>query len=581
MSRPALISSPLSLLSVLDLCQYLNNLPDHGREKKHEYTPEKLEDLSDRASSSYREYSLPKKNGTLRTIHGPTEELKTVQRDICRLLNQYQKELNSPSAYGFVPGRNIVDNAERHTSKNVVINLDLKDFFPSITTEMVAKTLAKVPVRIVRNSKLNGVLTKLMCRDGRLPQGAPTSPAMANLVCHPLDLNLEALAKKHRFAYTRYADDLTFSSNYPKIAEDVFINIIYQRCEKLGFTVNRAKSRIQRSSSRQIVTGLVVNQKVSVRRKYYRTTRAMLHNWEKLGYEKAQAKFIENYTRGDTYNLDNVLLGRIEFIGMVNNHKLPLHERKNKMLSDSRYMRLLAKYWELKNGQDYSFIQDTKILKRLVRFNRLAENIAMIKNNQFSSRDRFIRYCTYTFVQLEELYKAYYLIRFQGSYEMIGLHFFEGNPAFKKMLLGKKPEDANSESIDLARESAKRKTSFTDYKTFMLEQQFLSDCYLSSGRNPPKLPGLLRRLRNFYVHGSAFSKRDEADLKHTLAGIARINAAYKEKHQKDRKMPQDEVRAKEEYLIFEWIDGGNYDAVRTFLGEVVKLVRFEFEARKT
>lgn len=579
MSRPALSSLTYDLLSVQDFCDYLNDFSSEEK-RKQAYTPELLRELSESASSFYKEFRIPKKNGTERFIHGPSAELKAVQQGLCTLLNEYQKALDSRSAYGFVPGRNIVDNAARHVGKNVVINLDLENFFPNITSAMVAKALTNAPVRIPLTSNLNEVMTRLVCREGQLPQGAPTSPAMANLVSHPLDLNLEALAKKHRFIYTRYADDLTFSSNYPKIAEEVFINIIYQRCEKLGFTVNKAKSRIQRSSERQSVTGLVVNRKVSVKKKYYRTTKAMLHNWKTLGYEKADAKFKKTYKKGDNFNLANVLLGRIEFIGMVNNHKLPLHERKSQLLSDRRYMKLLAEFWELMNGQDYSFIQDQKILKRLLRFNRLAENVAMIKNNQFSSRDRFIRYCTYTFVQLEELYKAYFLIKFHGDHSKIGGHFFDKNKAFRRMLLGKKSEDATAESVAKAKQAATSKTSFADYKAYMLESQFLDDCFYLSGRNPPKLPGLLRRLRNFYVHGSEFSKRDEADLKQTLASIAVTNAAYKKKHQKNRIMPKDEVRAKEEYLVFEWIDGGNYDSVRAFLGDVVELVRYEFEDQK-
>ncbi|MBC6994307.1 reverse transcriptase domain-containing protein [Neolewinella lacunae] len=579
MPRPALLSSSFGLLSVQDLCQYLNSIPVSEPLLKQAYTPLSLQALSEVASSCYKELHLPKKNGSLRIIHGPNPHLKAVQKGLCTLLNEYQKELKSPSAYGFVPGRNIVDNAARHTGKNVVINLDLLNFFPTINSSMVAEALAKPPASIPLVSQLNQVMTNLMCREDRLPQGAPSSPAMANLVCHSLDLNLRALAQKHRFTYTRYADDLTFSSNYPKVAEEVFINIIYQRCEKLGFKVNKEKTRIQRSSGRQSVTGLVVNSKVSVKKKYCRITRAMLHNWKKLGYEEAEALFKANYPKGPLYNLSNVLLGRIEFIGMVDNHKLPLRQRKNQLLSDTRYMKLLAEYWELMNGQNYSFIQNQKIFQRLVRFNRLAENVAMIKNNQFSSRDRFIRYCTYTFVQLEELYKVYFLIKFQEDYSKIGRHFFDNNDAFKRMLLGKKKEDHSPEDVERARKEAENKTSFADYKTYMLESQFLNDCYYAKGRNPPKLPRLLRQLRNFYVHGSEFTKRDEASLKQTLEGIPAKNAAYKKKHQKDRVMPKDEVKAQEEYLVFKWIDGGDYDSVRAFLGDIVALVRYEFEDR--
>ena len=171
-------------------------------------------------------------------------------------------------------GRSIVTNAAKHKGAKVVVNIDLKDFFPSITKEMVASGTFK---NKLEPTEFKDVL-RFCFSKGRLPQGAPTSPAIANIVCWKLDVRLAALAAQPswRATYTRYADDLTFSSRKGRALHKI-IPLITKVVEEEGFSVNTDKIRVMRHTGRISVTGLVVNRKVNLPREEARRLRAIFH----------------------------------------------------------------------------------------------------------------------------------------------------------------------------------------------------------------------------------------------------------------------------------------------------------------
>lgn len=218
----------------------------------------------------YVAHEIPKRHGGTRMIHAPAGPLKAAQR---ALLDRYLARMPLHEAcHGFREGRSTSTNASKHVGNDVVINLDLADFFPTITSGRVGGMLASLEPPV--QGPALGFLTALATRGGVLPQGAPTSPVIANLVCRRLDSRLAGLAKKCGANYTRYADDLTFSgppaliSALPRIREIVVAE---------GFKVATAKTRVLRKGHRQDVTGLSVNSQVSLPRAIRRRLRAAVH----------------------------------------------------------------------------------------------------------------------------------------------------------------------------------------------------------------------------------------------------------------------------------------------------------------
>ena len=226
-----------------------------------------LQQLADRATESYCVYPLIR--GTKkRWIEAPLPDLKRTQQ---RLLTKVLYRLNStPFAHGFVPGRSIVTNAQQHVGRSWVVTLDLKDFFPSVTAKAVAKALEEID--LVPDQRR--LLLQLVTRNERLPQGAPTSPHLANLVTRDLDHQLASRGGHLGWTYTRYADDLAFSGDgdFKKLLPQVE-EIVHSE----GFCLARHKTRIRSRHQRQLVTGMVVNHRVRLPKPKRRLLRAMLH----------------------------------------------------------------------------------------------------------------------------------------------------------------------------------------------------------------------------------------------------------------------------------------------------------------
>lgn len=242
-----------------------------------------------RTGSAYVEFEIPKAKGGTRRIAAPRGPLRRVQRKI--LDGILAKVPQHDAAHGFVAGRSTVSNARPHQGAALVVKTDLKDFFPTVHYRRVAGLFTQLGYGEEVARALAALTTyRPVLDDGRvvwpgvLPQGAPTSPALANLACRRLDVRLTRLAAKYGAVYTRYADDLTFSfARPPEIAVGRFLWWVDSICQHEGFLEHAGKRRMLRAKNQQRVTGLVVNQAVHVPRADRRRFRAMLHNIKKHG----------------------------------------------------------------------------------------------------------------------------------------------------------------------------------------------------------------------------------------------------------------------------------------------------------
>lgn len=251
--------------------------------------------------SHYQRFTMPKKSGGERHISAPMPRLKRAQYWV--LDNILAKMPVHEAAHGFLPGRSILTNAAPHVGRDVVINLDLKDFFPSIGmrrvrgvfrqlgySSQVASLLALVCTEAPTDEvQLDGNRYFVARGERVLPQGAPTSPMLTNLLCRRLDARLAASAAKLGFRYTRYADDLTFSAG-PEHSRDTarLLWRVKQIVASEGLTVHPDKQQVMRKHRQQHVTGIVVNDKLSVDRDTLRRFRAVLHQAERSGPQGLQ-----------------------------------------------------------------------------------------------------------------------------------------------------------------------------------------------------------------------------------------------------------------------------------------------------
>ncbi|MBR1228913.1 MULTISPECIES: reverse transcriptase family protein [unclassified Bradyrhizobium] len=241
----------------------------------------------------YQRFTIPKKSGGERLISAPMPRLKRAQYWV--LDNILARVPLHDAAHGFAPQRSILTNARNHVGRDVVINLDLKDFFPTLTyprvkglfealgyAEAVAIPLALLCTEpVVDEVTLDGERHFIADGPRLLPQGAPTSPAITNLICRKLDRRLMGLARTLNFVYSRYADDLTFSGSGEAVKKiGTLLKAVHGIVETEGFKVHPDKTRVMRRSTRQEVTGLTVNEAVTVPRDLLRRYRAVLQQVE-------------------------------------------------------------------------------------------------------------------------------------------------------------------------------------------------------------------------------------------------------------------------------------------------------------
>ena len=271
----------------------------------------------------YRVYHIPKKRGGQRLIEVPEPELVQVQKSLNFFLQCYYTSLRPAPVHGFIRQQNkhfkslsIISNAEAHINKTAVLNIDLKDFFQNISSQQIYQ-LFRSPL-FNFNENMAAAYTLLCTYNGHLPTGAPSSPILSNFICLSLDKALEQFSLLNELTYTRYADDLTFSSNQT-IGTNTILDII-NLIQENGFKVNDKKVRITGRRGRQLVTGLVVNQRVNVDRRYIRELRATIHHLKLNGLPAASTKHFKlDHTASDTQQQHFLkrLNAKIAFVGSV------------------------------------------------------------------------------------------------------------------------------------------------------------------------------------------------------------------------------------------------------------------------
>jgi RNA-directed DNA polymerase len=334
----------------------------------------------------YREFTIPKKSGGTRRICAPRIALLKLQRDILRLLqHDYRPRAH---VHGFVSGhqRSIVSNARQHVRKRWVLNLDLEDYFETIHFGRIRGRLMAPPYQYP--DKIAQFISHIACfptekevngsirNTSVLMPGGALSPILANIVTDRLDAELSRYCRQLGCTYTRYADDISISSNrrtFPapigrftstESQNEVILSDTFQQMiEDNGFKINHSKTRLLGKTIQQEVTGLVVNEKVNVKRKFVRSIRAMLHDWEVNGYAAASTRhFTEKRSnRGrlpqqESTNFEWTVRGKIEFLRQV------------KGSTDQVFRRIAARFNGVCSGQPFAIplVEDTEVLNASV-----------------------------------------------------------------------------------------------------------------------------------------------------------------------------------------------------------------------
>ncbi|WP_181402738.1 retron Ec67 family RNA-directed DNA polymerase/endonuclease [Lactiplantibacillus plantarum] len=258
----------------------------------------------------YTNFSIPKKSGGTRDIVAPEKQLANIQIKIAQILMSQPENDSSHSkaSHGFIKNRSILTNAQIHRNKKYVLNTDIKDFFPSFSFGRVLGFFEKNNAFKMEH-KVAVALTNLCCYNQSLPQGAPSSPPITNLIFHIIDFRIIKLAKKYHLDYTRYVDDLTFSTNensFP-VTYKKFLIDLNNLIDHAGFSLNQDKTHLAFKNSRQEVTGIIVNEKLNVHNEFYKSTRAMADKLYKTN------SFSIDGTLGNIRQLD----GRFTYINQL------------------------------------------------------------------------------------------------------------------------------------------------------------------------------------------------------------------------------------------------------------------------
>lgn len=310
------ISIPAELASETTLLAYLG------------VSPAELKKIWWFRGRMYHHFNIAKGQGKIRSIAAPDKRLKIIQRKIAVLLDQLYR-VRTP-VHAFVPDRSVKTNAESHGAHRHVLNIDLQDFFGSITETRVIGVLVSIGV----DKRVSEIIARICCLNSKLPQGAPTSPVISNMICFRIDTDLMIIAKKSHAIYTRYADDITFSSYHSlaplfetpppppgKFSPEILDPNLKQAIISNGFSINNEKAFYANRNSRRVVTGVKINSGLNVDRRYIRQIRAKLHSIEKLGLAGAQAKYKSANGKGQ---ISDHLHGKISYVAHLKGRSDPV-----------------------------------------------------------------------------------------------------------------------------------------------------------------------------------------------------------------------------------------------------------------
>lgn len=355
--------------SISVLTKLINLISKYYFKYQETFLEQDIIDIANNAESHYSTFSIKKKNGGFRTISSPDLRLKKIQNCIRVIL-----------AGLFYHGCSTVNCAACHVGKDIVLNFDIKDFFSSINeAQITVKLLKKGHSYDV--AKIIAALVTTKCKNGvrALPQGAPTSPIIADLVVEHMDKRLIGFARKHRLGYSRYVDDLTFSFSKTDKWNAYSQIVIKKIIESEGFIVNRKKTRISFSYQRQSVLGITVNARLNVTQKYIKNLRTILHNWEKDGYINANNNLIMHYCKNadkpisKVPRMEDIVAGKLSYLKMVRNAhnkmQYSLNQEHQDLPVDSVWEKLHDRYVALRK-RDYSIITGNprKMQSRIYRY---------------------------------------------------------------------------------------------------------------------------------------------------------------------------------------------------------------------
>ena len=270
----------------------------------------------------YQQFAIPKKKGGTRTIFSPEPDLHLLQSKIAHYLNYFYNSHVPISVHGFIRSydnltRNIITNATPHIKKKQLLNLDLADFFPSISADMVKESLMTFPGLQLRE-EMACIISLLATHEWKLPAGSPLSPIISNIAFYNTDLKLESLARLHHLTYTRYADDLSFSSDHP--FNESLIYEIKKTVLDDTFSFNEKKERLQTRFGAQWVTGVKVNEQPNLDRKKIRLLRSILHHWKCNGLDAAEKRYWEKFPKKGFHGPETFiasLSGKINHVKLV------------------------------------------------------------------------------------------------------------------------------------------------------------------------------------------------------------------------------------------------------------------------
>ena len=276
--------------------------------------------VSNNLSKHYHKAKLPKKSGDYRNLSVPDEVLKSIQKRISEVLLIHMPVSRYAKAYRF--GSSPLRNAKHHVGKQIVLKLDILHFIDSIRYSTVKD---KVFPEEIYAEPLRILLTMLCYHKDALPQGAPSSPAITNIILYEFDEQIGQWCREREIAYTRYCDDMTFSGDFDPAKVIRFVGL---ELKKMGFLLNEQKTRIQRPSQQQTVTGIVVNEKLSIPADYCRKLRQELYYCRKFGIQEHLSRIGLEISE-DTY--------RMQLVGKVN-YVLQVHPRDPDMLNARKWL---------------------------------------------------------------------------------------------------------------------------------------------------------------------------------------------------------------------------------------------------
>jgi len=276
--------------------------------------------------AKYTTFAIPKKGGGTRQIDAPVPHLKVLQRRLADVLYDCLQSIEETAprkntlSHAFRRSHSIITNARRHKASRYVLNLDLANFFPTLNFGRIRGFLIKNK-HFALKPNVATIIAQIACNDGVLPQGSQCSPVVSELVTHFLDVRLARMASAYRCTYTRYADDITFSTSQTTFPSGLAIETdgswslggeLKDRITDAGFEINEHKTRMQIRGSRQSVTGLTVNKKVNVAATYYKYARAMTHSFLQKGQ----------------YTIGGVPFTSLEVLEGIVNHIYDVRERQ-------------------------------------------------------------------------------------------------------------------------------------------------------------------------------------------------------------------------------------------------------------